>query len=212
MKIQGVIFDLDGTLINSVSLFVSAYKHALKECLQREFSIEEIAKHLGPNEKGVFKSIAPGDWASCLIEFYKYEKDNIGSVSMFDGIIDVLELLKLKNLRVGIVTGRAEVHAHLFIRKFGLDAYVEDIAVGLEESISKHSSIQNIVEKWTLDKRSVLYVGDTDTDILAANRAGVVPIFANWSSVKLIQEHGQRITTAFDTVKDFQNWLEGQIE
>ncbi|MCE9646800.1 MAG: HAD family hydrolase [Chloroflexi bacterium] len=210
-SLYGVIFDLDGTLVDTVRLFVSAYKYAIKLVTQQEISEEKLKSLLGPNEIGVIKKIAPEQWDQCLVAFYQYEKEHLDSINLFDGILDVVKFLKSKHISLGIATGRGEKHSSLIIDHVNIETYFDCIKTGSEWNSNKARSITEITKTWGYKNNSVIYVGDTDHDIEASLQANVTPILASWSQAKFGKTECPPRVKQFFEVREFMKWIEKRV-
>lgn len=210
-SLQGVIFDLDGTLVDTVGLFVSAYQYAIKLVTQQEISEEKLKSLLGPNEIGVIKKIAPEQWERCLVAFYQYEKEHLDSVKLFDGILDVVKFLKRKHVSLGIATGRGEKHSSLILDHVNIETYFDCIKTGSEWYSNKAKSIAEITKTWGYKNNAIIYVGDTDHDIEASLQADVTPVLVSWSQAKFGKTECPPNVKQFFEVKEFMNWIEKQI-
>ncbi len=209
--LHGIIFDLDGTLVDTVGLFVSAYKYAVKLITQQEISEEELKSILGPNEIGVIKKIAPEQWQQCLAAFYQYEKEHLDSIKLFDGILDVLGFLKSKRVALGIATGRGEKHSSLILDHVNIETYFDIIKTGSEWNSNKANSIAEIVKIWGYKNSSVIYIGDTDHDIEAALQANITSVLVSWSPAEFGKTECPPNVKQFFEVKEFMRWIEKRV-
>lgn len=203
----GVFFDLDGTLIDSVETFYSAYKYALENGAGIKITKAELMEKLGPNEIGVIKRIAGENWEKCLELFYQFETQSIENISIFEGIMDVLAYLKSRKIKTAVITGRGEHHALMFLRKFNLQSHFDDIKWGDEERWNKVDSINNSAKKLNIPQSNLLYIGDTESDMQAAINAGATPILACWSisHAALPKKHHGVLT--FHSPSDLLSWM-----
>ena len=120
--IKAVIFDIDGTLANTVPLCVQAFRQAMEPQLQRHLSDEEIIASFGPDEEGTIESFKPGDSKKALADFMHYYQSLHTAMcpSPFDGIKDLLETLKQKGMRLAIATGKGEDTIAISLKQFGI--------------------------------------------------------------------------------------------
>src|SRR6266540_1983478 len=105
MKIKGVIFDLDGTLLNTLPVCYSGFRSTLLKFLGREYSDAEISTLFGPSEEGVLKRLLPDKWEESL-QYYldAYDQAHLEYAEPFPGIEAALALLTERNIRLAIVS------------------------------------------------------------------------------------------------------------
>src|SRR4051794_28196669 len=106
-KLRAVIFDVDGTLADTISLCVQAFRQALEPQLHRQLSDEEIKAAFGPDEEGTIKSFNPPDVKKATDDFVRYYESLHEEMcpKTFDGIKDLLSTLKSKGVHLAVATG-----------------------------------------------------------------------------------------------------------
>ena len=214
MKIDGFIFDFDGTLGDSFPLILSAFKSALARHLGREYTDEEITAHFGVTEEGMLRRMAPGCWEACLAAYLEeYDRMHPLRARLFPGIVDVLTLLKQRGARLAIVTGKGPRSMAISLRHLGLADYFSQVEVGSAEQPEKPRAIRKVVSGWGLPPGTVAYVGDAGYDMESAREAGVIPLGAGWAGTADIKGLG-RTTPAklFTSVGSFLDWLQKEVE
>jgi len=207
--LRGIIFDLDGTLGNTLPVSFKAYQGALLKFSGRTFSNDEITSLFGPDEEGIIKNVVPEQWQACLNTYLDiYDKVHVEYAQPFQGIEEALELFKQQNVSLAIVTGKGEHTTGITLRYLGLAHYFDAIEVGSSQGAIKPRSIKKIVEKWNFLPHEVAYVGDAAYDIHAAKEAGVVPLAAAWAETanSMILRKANP-AAMFETTKDFIIWI-----
>lgn len=182
MNLKGVIFDLDGTLLDSLPVCYSCFRSTLKHYLGRDYSDDEIGAMFGPSEDGIFKRLFPDSWEDCL-RFYleQYDKAHLKYAEPFSGIKDALELLRERKVRLAIVSGKGPGSMDLSLRHSGLGKFFEVVVTGSENGANKIDDIKQVLRIWGFSPESVAYVGDMAYDISAARETGVFAIAAAWA-------------------------------
>lgn len=215
MPIRGVIFDLDGTLGDTVFVSVEAIVRAVHKHTGKTYTHPEIIDRFGPTEIGIIKKLVPDDvWeASCqtFYEEYKniHQKHQIGA---YPGIRSILDLLSAHKIRQAIVTGKGAEPAHISLDYFNLNGHFEFIETGWLHSSSKEACIKKVVEAWQIPGENVLYVGDAPSDVAIARRAGVHPISAAWADTANPAElQAQQPEALFEEVSELELWLKNQL-
>jgi HAD superfamily hydrolase (TIGR01549 family) len=182
MQIRGLIFDLDGTLTDTHSVCVAAFRRAIEPLSTQKFSDAEIIATFGPSEEGTIQALIPGRYEEGLTSYlahYALLLDD--SNGLFGGIREVLTQIQLSGVRLGLVTGKGPKSTAITLRRFDFGDYFSDVETGSPKGSVKSLRIQDIIERWKLDCRDVAYIGDAPSDIAAARSAGVWMVAAAWS-------------------------------
>jgi HAD superfamily hydrolase (TIGR01549 family) len=212
MKLKGFIFDLDGTLLNTLPVCYLGFRKTLRKYLGREYPDEEITTLFGPSEEGIFQKLLPDTWQDALQDYLAvYEQAHQPSVS-FPGIEQALKLLTAKKIRLAIVSGKGPGSLDISLRYSGLKEFFELIIAGSEQGATKPAHINHVLQLWNFPPQEVAYIGDTAYDITAAQEVGVYAIGALWAKTA----DGSQIKRmnpfrAFDTVSDFREWIEDTL-
>ncbi|MGD8239054.1 MAG: HAD hydrolase-like protein, partial [Armatimonadota bacterium] len=94
MELGGVIFDLDGTLADTLPVCFVAYRGSIKEFTGRELSDREIEALFGPSEEGTIRKLVPDRWRECLeLHLEIYDREHSRCTGLFPGLESALHLL-----------------------------------------------------------------------------------------------------------------------
>ncbi|GAB6151883.1 HAD hydrolase-like protein [Desulfosporosinus burensis] len=209
MKLKGFIFDLDGTLINSLPVVYASFSSTLVKFLGREYSSRELTSLFGPSEEGVFKRLFPDSWEESL-QFYLEEYDRIHAqyAEPFPGVREALSILQEREIRLAIVSGKGPGSMKISLKHSGLQPFFEVILTGSEHGASKPERIQEVLKLWNYSPEDVAYVGDIAYDVKAAKEVGVLPISAIWAKTAQVQKVlDMNPAFAFDNVESFIEWI-----
>jgi HAD superfamily hydrolase (TIGR01549 family) len=209
MKLSGFIFDLDGTLGDTLPVCFQAFRHTLEIYLGKTYSDPEIRTLFGPSEEGVFQRLMPEHWQDCLATFLAaYEQAHQEMETVFPGIKGVLDLLQGLGLRLAVVTGKGPGSAAISLRYLGLAPYFEAMEAGSPSGGIKAEAIDRVVGRWGLTTEQVVYVGDTVSDMRAARQVGVHAIGAAWGlAAPVVELKAQEPLAVFERVPDFLAWI-----
>jgi phosphoglycolate phosphatase-like HAD superfamily hydrolase len=208
MQLKALLFDLDGTLADTLPLCIQSYQHAFAGLFGRPFSEEEITAHFGLTETGIFQRIAPDQWEQGLQDYFRYyEEHHIECREPFPGITAVLDFLTAHGVSLAVVTGKGAYSANYSLNYLGLSHYFTLVSAGSEDAIIKSQSIRDILTTWQIDPHDAAYIGDADTDIREAELAGVLPLGAQWSSNSTIHRLAKMPELTFASIPDFLHWL-----
>ncbi len=210
-KIKAVIFDLDGTLANTLPLCVEAFRRSVEPLAQRTVSDEEIIATFGPSEEGTIMALVPEHYDKGVADYLKfYESMHHLCYEPFEGIVELLSDLRNKKVKIAMVTGKGKYSTDISLKQFDLGGFFELIETGSPSGPRKAEGIQLILDNWTdIQTDEVIYVGDSPGDIIASRKAGIPAIAAAWADTAELQKlellNPDKI---FYNIKDFSEWLE----
>ena len=212
---KAFVFDMDGTLGETVPLAIEAVKAAYRRLNLPVPSDGDIVSHFGPTEKGLFQMM---DEKNCGMLYAEYLKayaalHGVYAPKPFSGIEDVLKKISSAGIRLGIVTGKSRDSAKITLDKFGLGGYFSEVACGGPTGSVKTQRILGLAKKWELSADNIYYVGDSPQDVLDSRKAGAHPLSAAWSKIvdkKALEACSPEMV--FDTVDAFGKWLDDFIK
>ncbi len=209
MTLKTIIFDLDGTVADTLALCIMAFKKSVEPYLNREIDAEEILSNFGPSEEGTFKKLVPGYEIACTKAYLEYyEKLHYLYPEPFSGIVEILELLKEKNIQLAMVTGKGNGSAVISLEKLGLASYFEILETGSPLGPDKVNGIRRVLKKVNADLSSSLYIGDALSDIKYCKEVGIPIAAVSWATTadreKLEKANPDYL---FETVEEFHDWL-----
>jgi pyrophosphatase PpaX len=212
MKLKGFIFDLDGTLLDTLPVCYIGFRKTLLEYTGREYTDAEIATLFGPSEEGIFKKLLPNCWQDALNYYLaEYERAHHG-YDTFPGMIQALTLLREKQIRLAIVSGKGPGSMGISLRYSGLKYFFETIISGAEQGANKPANIRQVLRVWKYEPEEVIYIGDTAYDIKAAKEVEVQSIGALWADTADAQKvKNAHPLAAFEDVEAFIQWIQGNL-
>jgi pyrophosphatase PpaX len=184
MTIQTILFDLDGTILDSNELIYASFDHTFKQ-YNYSFTREEILNFNGPPLLESFSKIDP-DRAEMMIETYRehnHAKHN-EYVKLFPNVIETIETLKNNHFKIGIVTAKMRTSVDLGLALTGLDRFFETI-ITIDDVVHPKPHPESVIKAMAElkgDIDSTLMIGDNYHDILAGQNAGVRTAGVAWSS------------------------------
>ncbi len=209
-NVRTLIFDLDGTLGDSLPVVVEAFQTTLAAFDLPILSQREIFGFFGPTEDGVVKAMFGDVWRDAIPVYYDaYQRLLCERPSPFPGIPRVLESCKDAGLQLAIVTGKSDRGAVVTVDAFGLGDCFETILGGSDQGVIKADQITDILCGWGIEPSDSAYIGDHSMDVSEARRAGVMALSAGWAStVDLIAIESARPDVLFGSVDEFARWLD----
>jgi phosphoglycolate phosphatase-like HAD superfamily hydrolase len=215
MTLAGVIFDLDGTIGETLSHCIRAYQHVFRTFQQKEFTEEEIMQLFGPTEEGILSRQIPERWQDGMRVYLEYYEQFHGDCpEPFPGIKEALDLLKSHGLAIGLVTGKGRQTTLASLKYFGLTDYFHPIETGSLTGGIKTVAIQKTLQAWKIAPQHVAYLGDAASDMDAAARAEVIGLRAQWAQTAQLEDekkHTAVPAATFSQVEQFIDWLQLHI-
>src|SRR5450759_2646537 len=162
MAIHGIIFDLDGTLANTLPVCIKAHQDTVYHFCGRAPDEAEIIGLFGPNEEGMLEQMIPGRLTETLAYYLKaYEQHHRQlCTGLFPGIGEALTLIQSKGIKMAIVSGKGAFSAEISMRILGLEQWIDLVETGFDYGPDKPRSLRIVLEKWDLRSQDAAYVGD----------------------------------------------------
>jgi pyrophosphatase PpaX len=181
------IFDLDGTLADTLPLIYRAFNDALGPLYERELGETEIRGMFGPPDTYIFQAVAPEELAEEVIGRYmeRYRRDHGELVNLFPGMADLLRDLATTETRLAVVTGKSRVTAIYTLEALGVLPHFEVIYAGDDVERQKpdpealHAVFRDLGEE---PGKDCVIVGDSRADVAAGKAAGLSTIAVLWGN------------------------------
>lgn len=212
--IDTIIFDLDGTLLNTLEDLKDSVNFALERNDLPYRKLSEIRAFVGNGirllvERAVPENTDKEKVDACFKDFCDYYKIHMeDKTAPYDGIVEMLKNVKASGFKTAIVTNKVDYAAQdLCKRMFGENI---DFVVGSTDDRPNKPAPDGVfyaVEKLGSKLENTIFVGDADTDILTAKNAGLESIGVLWGfrDREIIEEAGAEYIV--DTVKDLEKLL-----
>lgn len=185
-KIDTILFDLDGTLVDSNELIIKSFYETMKKYLpEREFSREELIEMIGPPLKETFLIASEeADVIQEMINYYRkvYVDFEFDYISIYPNTIKMLQTFVNRGYNLGIVTTKFKESALPSIKHYGLDKYITSFCFldDIKEHKPDPEPIYYALSKFkNYDK--VVMVGDNTGDIQAGFNADCLACGVEWS-------------------------------
>ncbi len=199
MQVRAVIFDLDGTLLNTLDDLMTAVNHALGAVALPPLSynearafvgngvprlIERAITHVKGGDAGACDKdgfVHPTEFDACLSAFTKYyDAHSADATRLYDGVRDVLTELKTSGIKTAVVTNKYDAAA----QKLRLEFFPEtDAVVGTSDTVRPKPApdgVKRALEILGVTAGECVFVGDGETDVATAKNCGIPVIAVTW--------------------------------
>lgn len=184
-----IIFDLDGTLINSIYDLADAVNSALAQLGYPGHEVEKYYHFVGNGTLKLCERALPEDRRSSeeIMRLHslfseKYEKCCLDKTKPYEGIVQLLEKLKAMGVKCAVASNKTDVFVkHIVNSLFGEDAF--DYIQGKTDTVPAKPNPQildTIIGYFGIDKSECVMAGDSDVDIITAKRCGIESIGCAW--------------------------------
>lgn len=183
-KITTVLFDLDGTLIDTNELIITTYLHTLEKYFPSKYQREDVLPFLGPTLHEVFGNMDPDRVEEMVSEYRAFNLANHDElVKEFEGVLETVKTLKERGYKLAIVTTKRHDVSLKGLRLMKLEDYFEVIVAydHVEKVKPDPEPIFKALEQLGSTPEESIMVGDNFHDILAGKNAGTATAGVAWS-------------------------------
>lgn len=187
MKYDAVIFDLDGTLTDTLGDLRNSVNYALNQFGFPERSLDEVRSFVGNGVRRLIYLSVPENTSEevsekCLDVFKEYYKENsLVETKPYDGIIEMIEKLRKDGVKTAVVTNKMHEAAEDIVRIFF--GNLIDVTLGQVDGVAQKpqpDGINLVLEKLGVSKEKAVYVGDSEVDCITAKNAEIPCIGVTW--------------------------------
>lgn len=207
-----VIFDVDGTLTRTNDLIFASFNHVAAKYLGKTFSPKEIVALFGPPEEGALARVLPAEVLDTamneLCEFYEHHHASMAF--LHPGLDGAIALLRKRNVKTAVFTGKGRRTALTTLRAFGLESSMDLIVSGNDviEHKPHPEGIRKVLKTLAVPAEATVMVGDSLGDLRASRGAHVAMAAVLWDSYERERLLAAGPDYAFNSVPEFASWLE----
>ena len=206
------IFDLDGTLLDTLNDLHASCNYALRTHGMPERSLEEVRQFVGNGVKKLMERAIPDGLENPLFEEtlqtfrQHYLLHNLDTTLPYPGIMDMLQQLKAQGKRIAVVSNKFYAATQDLCKHFFGDTI--QVAIGEREDIKKKPAPDTVLEalrQLQVTRQDAVYVGDSEVDVETARNSGIPCISVLWGfrSKSFLLSHGA--TTFIETPNELTN-------
>lgn len=204
MKKNIIIFDLDGTLLNTLEDLADSTNFALSQFNYPQRTIEDVRQFVGNGvakliERAIPHGTANPDFENCLKTFKQnYSQNMYNKTAPYEGILKLLKDLRLKGCKIAVVSNKFDAAVKELCNKYFPDlidfSAGEDEANGIRKKPAPDTVIK-VLKTFDADNTQAVYVGDSDVDIMTAKNSQMPCISVTWGfrDEDFLQKHDAKI-------------------
>ncbi|MEW9109637.1 MAG: pyrophosphatase PpaX [Cytobacillus gottheilii] len=183
-KINTILFDLDGTLINTNELIISTFLHTLEQYFPGKYSREDVLPFLGPTLHETFHKLNPEKTDEMIAVYRSYNIANHDLlVTEFEGVFETIRTLNESGYKLAIVTTKILDVVKKGLVLTNLDQFF-DVVVALdhvENAKPDPEPLLKALDQLNSKPEEAIMVGDNHHDILGGKNAGTKTAAVAWS-------------------------------
>lgn len=187
VRFQTVIFDLDGTLADTLPLIYESFNDAFEPVTGKLMTPDEIRGLFGPPDNYVIRNLLEPQHVEAATERYiaTYRRRHRDLVDLYDGMAELLTDLRTAGVRLAVVTGKSRATALMTLEMLGVLDRFEVIYAGDDVERQKPDPMALELAMQDLDQtnpKATAMIGDSAADILAGKALGMTTIGVLWGS------------------------------
>lgn len=186
MRYPTVLFDFDGTLVDSGAIILSSFKHAARTVLARDVEEEQIAALVGGSNLHDQMRVLDAERVEELVHAYReHNRPLHDELEAFPGVEDLVEELSSQGRKLGIVTAKGRQTVDLAFRVLDLERHFDVVVTA--DMTKRHKPdpepVETALELLGSRPSEAAFVGDSPYDIESGKAAGVFAIGVTWGKI-----------------------------
>ena len=201
MKYQLAIFDLDGTILDTLEDLAASLNYALEAEGDGVRTIEEVRSFVGNGMLNLVKRSLPAGCSEAVAQKVTdllkahYKEHCADKTKPYDEIVGLLWELKKAGYKLAVVSNKADYAVQILCEKYFAEIF--DIAVGERTEVKKKpapDAVNWVLERLNVAREKAVYIGDSEVDIRTAENAEMEQILVTWGfrDAAFLQEQGAK--------------------
>ncbi|GBG09091.1 pyrophosphatase PpaX [Paenibacillus agaridevorans] len=183
--IRTMLFDLDGTILDTNELIITSFLEALKGSVPEGFCRDHIIPSMGAPLVDQMRRFSGLEDVNHLVDAYREVNLRLHDdyVKPFEAVKEVLERLKANGVKLGVVTTKMRLTTERGLKFVGIHSYM-DVVITIDDVANAKPHPEPVLKALELlgaDPATALMLGDSTVDMEAASAAGVLPVGVAWS-------------------------------
>lgn len=216
MKYKYVLFDLDGTILDTLDDLADATNAALRECGYPERTRDEVRMFVGNGiRKLIERAVPTGTSEEDIVRTHEaftayYSVHCKDKTKPYDGILELVRTLKQNGIASAVISNKADYAVKALCEEYFEGLF--ELSVGEREGIRKKPAPDSVFEAMRVmgaEKNETVYIGDSDVDVMTAENAGIdcIGVSYGFRGREFLQQHGAKVIA--DTVAELKEMLIG---
>ena len=202
MKYDLIIFDMDGTILNTLEDLKNSLNYVLQQAGYQTRTLEEVRTFVGNGIRKTIERALPSDIEeekidelfSLFMDYYAIH--NTDNTKPYNGVIDLLKELKHLGYKTAVVSIKQDSAVKSLCKKFFTGLF--DVEIGEKENIAKKpdpDEVNEALKILNIDRTKSIYIGDSEVDIQTAQNSKMKSIIVDWGfrDRKFLYEHGAEV-------------------
>ena len=191
-KYKAIIYDIDGTILNTLNMNMYPLLQIIKEETGETWSFDQVLKFAAYPGMKVMEELKVKDPETTYARWVNYVNAYEEGATLYDGFMDVFEAFKNNHIKQAIVSAKTHKQYEIDICSKGIDQYMDTVI--LADDTTKHKPdpepLLKCIENLNVSKEEVIYIGDALSDQQASHNAGIAFGYTKWGSVSTTPLHG----------------------
>jgi len=181
LRLDGLIFDVDGTLADNLPAIFDAFRVALTSVGGRYYDDDEIYGLFGPIAEEIFQREARDRWEAAFDTYLAhYRRLAQPHAIEMAGMRELLAWVQVAGLRMGVVSGAGRSTVDVTLGALGLQLHFGHILTNDIPARPKRRNLEAMTQQWGIAPQRLAYIGDSPNDMEHALMAGMTPLGAAW--------------------------------
>lgn len=202
MKYDLIIFDMDGTILNTLEDLKNSLNYVLQQAGYQTRTLEEVRTFVGNGIRKTIERALPSDIEeekvdelfSLFMDYYAIH--NTDNTKPYNGVIELLKELKHLGYKTAVVSNKQDSAVKSLCKKFFTGLF--DVEIGEKENIAKKpepDEVNEVLKILNIDRTKSIYIGDSEVDIQTAKNSKMKSIIVDWGfrDRKFLYEHGAEV-------------------
>lgn len=186
-KYELVIFDMDGTILDTLTDMTDAVNHVMRLHSLPEHDYTKVRGYVGSGARTLFERALGPDIStelleSCVKEFREYYKAHCrDKTAPYEGIMELLSNLHEKGYKLAVVSNKPDESVKVLVEQYFDNIF--DFALGEREGIAKKPAadmVNTCLDFFGVCKEKAIYIGDSDVDYMTSVNSGLDQILVTW--------------------------------
>ncbi|MHA4990734.1 HAD family hydrolase [Cetobacterium somerae] len=182
--IKGILFDLDGTILNTQKMNIFPLQKLILEEFGKEISYNDLLKYCAYPGKQTIKMLGFHDIEKSYEKWVKYVNEFEEGATLYDGFTEVFETLYKHGIKIGIASSKMRKQYQIDFIPTGLEKFIDCAVLAEDTTLHKPNPDPLLLgaKLLNLSPENIVYIGDTIADEVSSKKAGMGFALASWGA------------------------------